>query len=349
MLRGEQEGGSLGPHAAKNPVVLSEHLACIDILGRPAIERTIERLRQAEIEAVSVIVDSSVHGQKAFVKELKNVECQIVSETSLAVRNKLKEYANQGIEHSFVATANLYAETDFLDLFYFHREGRHPVTHARDREGPLDLCVVDCEKAQDEDLENLFGAQENNGSSYFIREYVNRLNHVADLRRIISDVFRKRCAMRPTGHEVKSGIWVDDEAEIHRKARIVSPAYIGRGVTLREDTLVTRCSNVEESCYVDYGTVIEDSSILENTHIGIWLDVCSSIADGNTLVSLKRDVALEITDPSVMRSTVSRETKSGQVLNKLPGAESEVLAVHKKVELPAQEVCSWQPILSRGE
>ncbi|MGB7133004.1 MAG: hypothetical protein WBD59_19485, partial [Candidatus Sulfotelmatobacter sp.] len=49
-------------------------------------------------------------------------------------------------------------------------------------------------------------------------------------------------------------------------------------------------------------TVVENSSILQNTEIGICLDVCHAIANGNKLLSLDRDVVIEISDPAVMRS-----------------------------------------------
>jgi anti-sigma B factor antagonist len=65
---------------------------------------------------------------------------------------------------------------------------------------------------------------------------------------------------------------------------------------------VTRFSSIERDCCVDCGTVVEDSSILANTNVGIWLDVCHAVVSGNKLLSLGRDVAVEIFDASLMRS-----------------------------------------------
>jgi hypothetical protein len=47
--------------------------------------------------------------------------------------------------------------------------------------------------------------------------------------------------------------------------------------------------------------VVEDSSVLSNSYVGIGLDVAHSIVDGNNLLNLERDVTLEISDPCVMR------------------------------------------------
>ena len=116
--------------------------------------------------------------------------------------------------------------------------------------------------------------------------------------------------MRPSGTELKPGIWVDEGADIHRRARIVAPAYIGRDTQVNEDTVITRCTNIERGCCVDYGTVIENSSILPNSHIGIWLDVCYAVVNGSKLMSLSRNVTLEISDRSILRANGSSKRES---------------------------------------
>ena len=85
---------------------------------------------------------------------------------------------------------------------------------------------------------------------------------------------------------------------MHKRARVVAPAYIGRGSNILEDASITRFSSIEKDCFVDCGTVIEESSILANTHIGIWLDVCHAIVEGNKILSLGRDVMIEISIPA---------------------------------------------------
>jgi NDP-sugar pyrophosphorylase family protein len=85
----------------------------------------------------------------------------------------------------------------------------------------------------------------------------------------------------------------------------VAPAYIGRGSRIREDTLITRCSNIESFSSVDYGTVIEDSSILANSYVGIWLDVSHAVVQGNRLLNLERNVLLEFSDTSLIRENTT--------------------------------------------
>jgi NDP-sugar pyrophosphorylase family protein len=307
VIGAESESESFCSSALQGAGTLApQPLACTDLLGRSMVERAIERFARADAEAVTVLVaaDNRLFAVPV-VRGFDHVQITIVQveDVFAGIARTLKVYSDRGIGHAFVASANLYAETDLLDLFYFHREARQPATRCLDSEGPLDLWVVDCQKALKSDLETLFTTPEEWRVSYFTRDYVNRLEEAKDVRRLVSDALSGGCAMRPSGREMRPGIWVEERAEIHRGARIVAPAFIGRGAKVQQDTLITRCSNIERDCCIDCGTVIEDSSILANTTVGIWLDVCHAVASGNKLLSLGHDVVVEISDPSVMRST----------------------------------------------
>lgn len=345
---GDESFRSVTPQENGKASLLAEPLACVDVIGYSMLERTVERFVRAGVETVSVLVPANLSSLvKPFTNIFDNVKVQIVGDVFSAITDKITQYSSDGIEDAFVVSANLYTETDLLDLYYFHREARQTATRAFDWQVPLDLWVVNCARARGLDLDNLL--LQAKGASYFIREYVNRLTHPRDLRRMVTDALRGRCAIRPSGAEIKPGIWVEEGADIHRRARIVAPAYIGRGSQVKEDTLVTRCSSIERDCYIDYGTVVEDSSILANTHIGIWLDVCHGVANGNKLMNLGRDVILEISDPSILRAISSHRPEPTDTLNvsdQTPenethpvGAESLEVAPQQK-EPPAPK--AWQ-------
>ncbi len=328
--------GTTNPAVVADETFLSEPFSCVDVLGRSILERTVDRLIQAECAVVNVLVSAEVADRvRPLSGKWKNVRFQSVSDVAAATRSKLRDCARAGIEQCFVMSAAVYAETDFLDLFHFHRESRRPVTRSVDREGPLDLWVVNCDDAQNLDFSHLSGSADAIGSSYFIREYVKRVGHPRDLRQLAVDMLQNRCAVRPPGRELKPGVWIDERAEVHRRARIVAPAYIGRGSKVRQDALVTRCSSIEENCCIDCGTVVEDSSILANTHVGIWLDVCHAIAAGNLFLSLNRDVALEIADSAVIRINSSgKRTKGAELgLTRLEEEESAIPDIQQSVAL----------------
>jgi NDP-sugar pyrophosphorylase family protein len=203
-----------------------------------------------------------------------------------------------------------YADIDLKEFLQFHRDQRQIVTRACDREGTLDAWVIDTAVLSEAvDLSTLL--RTSGTAQYFVNGYVNRLQHPRDLRRLVVDSFSNRCRLRPTGAEIRPGVWLEEGAQVHRDARIVAPAFIGRGARIAEQCLITRSSNVESSCQIDYGTVVEDSSILSNSYVGIGLDLSHSIVDGSNLMNLERDLTLEIADPCVIRpNRNSRQEKN---------------------------------------
>jgi carbonic anhydrase/acetyltransferase-like protein (isoleucine patch superfamily) len=283
--------------------LLTEPLPCVEIAGRSLMERTVDRLLSAGVEAISILVEGEISRNVPMLRSFCNkVRVQAADDVGSAIAETLSDYSRNGIEHSFISWARTYVETDLLDLFYFHREGRQPITRAFNCEGPLALWVVDCTNAQLLPLESSLEKAECGGACYFVREYVKRLKSAGDLREFAEDVLCRRCEARPSGKEIRPGIWIDDGAGVHRKSRLVAPVYIGRGVEVAEDALITRFSSIEGDCFVDCGTVIEKSSILANTHVGIWLDVCNAVVSGNKMLSLDHEVMIEISDPSIMRA-----------------------------------------------
>jgi len=317
--------------------LLSESLECVEVAGCSLAERMIERFAAVNLETVCLLVESETLAPR-FRGKFANLEVRAVSEVNAAIREALSGYSQQGIDHAFISSANAYVETDLLYLFCFHREARQAVTKTIDREGPLGLWVVDCAKTQALPMENfLEDAGQNRNSEYFIREYVKRLNHPGDLRQFASDMLRGRCRTGPCGREVRPGVWLDEEAEIHRRARIVAPAYIGCESKVQADALITRFSNIERDCCIECGTVVEDSSVLANTSVGIWLDLCHAVVSGNMLLNLEREVLIEIPDPRVLRPTIA-----GRKFVPKPSERGEAVETVSDLQEPGRLPDTWQ-------
>ncbi|MGB7147877.1 MAG: hypothetical protein WBD45_01935 [Terriglobales bacterium] len=303
----ENVGSPEASRVERTDFLASGPLTCVEILGRSVVERTIERFVKADVETISVQVEAgALHLLPTFRNSFSNVEIRVVDDVWTGVAQALQAYSEQGIDYAFVCRANAYLEADLVDLFQFHRQTRQVVTRASDSEGFLDLWISGCgEPAQtmfaDPETTPRTGKDGGWPVTYFVKEYVNRLVHPRDLRRLVADAFRRRCEVTPVGREIRPGVWVDEGAQIDRRARVVAPAYLGCKSTIREDTLITRFSNIESFSFVDYGTVIEDSSILTNTYVGIWLDMCHAVVQGNQLLNLAHNVSLEIADPSLIR------------------------------------------------
>jgi NDP-sugar pyrophosphorylase family protein len=312
--KGRDLPDSTASEGRRQPALVEGPLACVEILGKSLLERTIEGLLSSDLDVVSVVLDEDVAECMPFaLLPADRLKLQVVEDVWVTAAQRLCEFAETGIDHAFICNGNAYVECDLVDLLQFHRSRRQAITRAFSRDGVLDLWVVDCARVKETNLGFLFDREQEPSVSpcYFVREYVNRLTHPGDIRRLVVDAFRRHCHVQPVGHETRPGVWVDEGANIHKRARIVAPAYIGRRSRVLEDTLITRYSNVESLCHIDYGTVIEDSSILASSYVGIWLDVSHTIVRGNKLLNLGRNVVLEISDSSMLRGleAVSKDVK----------------------------------------
>jgi NDP-sugar pyrophosphorylase family protein len=291
----------LGPAGAQPAL-----LACVEILGRSVLERMVELFLASDAEFVSVLVHSRIsHLLPEFRQSYPKVKVVASEDLASALVETVKNYCDNGIDYALVSTAGAYAECDFIDLLWFHRGSRRPITRVVNHKSDADLWIIDCAKAQNTDLVSaISAAKDYDSASYMVSEYVNPLASLADVRQLAVDAFNGRCSVRPAGREVRPGVWVDDKTDIHKRARILAPAYIGRSSRICEDTVITRCSTVESLCHIDYGTVVEDSSVLSGSYVGIWLDVSHSVVCANQLFNLRRDVVLEIPDGSILGPNV---------------------------------------------
>jgi NDP-sugar pyrophosphorylase family protein len=281
-----------------------EALAFADLLGRSVLEHTIDRLRAVDVKLISLVVHSDLAASiPAFRRPLENPAMRVADDSRPAVAQLLEECRKNGCESALVLKPTAYVEADLSDLLDFHRQGRRSVTRASDREGSLDLWAVSCNATEDTGASSLNAALSQPGSvpsSYFVKEYVRRLAHPGDFRQLITDAFLSRCNLHPFGEQRRPGIWTDRGVEIRHGARIVGPAYLGARCAIGERAVITRFSNIERDSYIDYGTVVESSSVLPNTYVGVWLDVRRSIVHGNNLLNLERGVLVEVSDPRLL-------------------------------------------------
>jgi hypothetical protein len=124
-----------------------------------------------------------------------------------------------------------------------------------------------------------------------------------DVRQLVVDAFSGRHSVRPSGRQTKPGVWVDDNAKLHPRARVQGPAYIGCGAKIHASAAIARFSNVERGCHIDRGTVVTDASILANTYLGAWLDVSDAVVCGSKVTHLGHNVTVDIPDARLIRKT----------------------------------------------
>jgi len=320
--RGEAETQrqSSYPGASSRLSTWNSCLASVPILGCSTIVRTVDYLKQNGVDEVSVFGGRSrgpVAGPNACT-----AQNDAAKDAWRAASRQLNIYRQDGLETVLILNTVEYVECELASFIGQHRQQENVVTRAIDREGTLDCWAVDPQRFAGE--ENLVAALDGvNFGECEISGYANRLQTPYDLRRLAADLLGGKCRMRPAGTESRPGVWVDEGAQIARGARIVAPVYIGRNVQIADDCLITRSSNIESSSFVDFGTAVEDSSILSNTYIGIGLDLCHSIVDGEDMLNLHHEVRLRITDPVVMR----RNSPVGQQKERLVQSEMSAMGL----------------------
>jgi len=272
--------------------------ASVSVLGSSSVVRTGEYLRQSGFQEVAMLGGRSHCTVTASLAEIQD-------QTWRKAANQLREYHQNGLETLLIIRADAYVECDLALFIAHHQQEGRAITRAVDQEGVLDMWAIDLSRFEGTDdlLSTLASANEGHCE---ITGYVNRLETPQDFRRMATDLMTRKCKTRPRGTETRPGVWIDDGAQISRGARIVAPAYIGREVRIADDCLITRCSNIESWSHVDFGTAVEDSSILTNTYVGIGLDLSHSIVDGDELLNLHHEVRLHISDPVVMRRNSPR-------------------------------------------
>jgi carbonic anhydrase/acetyltransferase-like protein (isoleucine patch superfamily) len=283
-------------------------LSFIDLFGRSVLEHIIEKLLRLHVKLTSVIVPPELASSiPIFRGALGDLTVHVADNPLPAIAEILEHYWKNGCGRALVAKPTAYIEADFPDLLDFHDQTERAVTRASDREGPLDLWVMNCgprEEIAGGSLTAALVQPDYFPASYFVKEYVRRISSPQDFRQLVTDAFLARCTLNPTGEQRRPGIWVDQGVEIRRGARIVGPAYLGARCTIGERAVITRFSNIERDSYIDYGTVIENSSVLPNTYVGIWLDLRRSLVHGNQLLNLERGVLVEVSDQHLLRSNL---------------------------------------------
>jgi carbonic anhydrase/acetyltransferase-like protein (isoleucine patch superfamily) len=117
--------------------------------------------------------------------------------------------------------------------------------------------------------------------------------------------FAGECSIRPSGEEIKPGVWASNTATVHRRARLLAPSFIGRHAKIRAAAVVTRGSVIEHHAVVDCGTVVENSSVLPHCYVGAGLDVSQSVVGLRQIWSVPRNVSVEIQDERLIGVTPS--------------------------------------------
>lgn len=278
-------------------------LALLDIAGKSLVEHTSERLRRAGIDGITVVCEK--HPQNSAHLFTPNpVKRVMVERESLwnACEDVFSDLAQTGAEVVLVQRLGAYVQLDLEQFLQFHLDRRAHVSAVFDGDGSLDLVAISASRRNDAAF--LFRRRLKEfrvpPARYLFNGLINRMRHAADLRRLTYDVLLQRTELSPAGEQIRPGIWAGRGVRIERGARIVAPAYLGTGAKIRAAALVTRASCVGHHAEIDCGTIIDASSVLPFSYVGAALELANCVAGFKRLVSLERNVEVEIADAKLL-------------------------------------------------
>jgi carbonic anhydrase/acetyltransferase-like protein (isoleucine patch superfamily) len=281
--------------------------ACLDVLGMSVEERVVQRLRRFGVTICSLITDSPAEAQPFLRCRSLDARTRPMHAASeqlwQAAEQEFQRCAEDGAELVVVLRLGAYVEVDYEEMIQHHLDRRSCVTQAVDADkSALDLFVLSASARMDaaELFQSRLQRLRRDSEAFQVKGYVNRLHSGSDLRRLAVDGLLGRNAVAPQGREVKPGIWLGPGARVHKKARVVAPAYVGSGSKIRASALITRGTAVEQHAVVDCGTVVENTTILPFTCLGAGLDAMHCVVGFRRVAHLARNVEVELHDEKLV-------------------------------------------------
>lgn len=96
--------------------------------------------------------------------------------------------------------------------------------------------------------------------------------------------------------EVSPGVWIGLRAEVHPRAQLVAPCWIGDYVRVAADAQIGPGAILDDRVVVDVGARVAESSIGPDTYVGKYVSVERSLASGATLVNWRNGSHVEVPD-----------------------------------------------------
>lgn len=276
--------------------------ALLEVAGKSALDRTLERLRHFGLQHITVVSDSDAAAQNANGHG-GNYLTAMRERFWRAAENAFNDMVQDGVELVLLVSLGEYAEIDLEGLVQFHLDSQARVSQVCQEGGQL-LEVFCISASRRNDAASLFRSQLTKcrvDCPLFLHTgYFNPLKDSRDLRQFAIDILTLKTQTQPSGMQIRPGVWMERGARLEKGARVLAPAFIGAFSKIRAHAVITRCSAIEHHVQVDLGTVIENSTVLPYCRVGAGLDVAHSVVGPGILAHLRRDVTVEIPDPKLI-------------------------------------------------
>lgn len=279
-------------------------LTFFPVLGQVPLRLMAENLLQSGCDTVTVLHTEAMPVELQPELRLDRVAVKQVSDVWRAAEEEFSGAAQGGTELVLVLRASHYMEVDVDALLQFHLDKQARVSRVQHASGALPFFVISASRRND--AAALFRSQMEKSRHPLVEfesaAYAIGLNDPAAMRQLALDSFELKTAMRPVGREVRPGIWVADGARIDKGARLVAPCYVGAQSRIRASAVLTRGTSVEHHSEIDCGSVVENSTVLPCSYIGVGLDVSHSVLRFDQLANIRRKVTLTVPDAHFARA-----------------------------------------------
>lgn len=104
---------------------------------------------------------------------------------------------------------------------------------------------------------------------YVTDAYWMDAGHPAGYARALDDVLNGRVPhLRPQGTEVQPGVWVAPGAQLHAKAKLTAPVYVGAGARVDQEAKLGPVTAVEGPCRIARGAAVSFGAVFPDTYVG---------------------------------------------------------------------------------
>ncbi len=122
---------------------------------------------------------------------------------------------------------------------------------------------------------------------YVMDEYWCDVGTIPQYMEAQHHVLSGETVLRPTGQEVRPGVWVGEGTVIDDSAQIVPPVCIGRNSRVKRNSQVGPYTVLGDSTLVEEGATIERSVVWDSSYLGLDVSVRSAVIGSR--VTIKRD------------------------------------------------------------
>jgi len=129
------------------------------------------------------------------------------------------------------------------------------------------------------------------------------IGNLSDYRNAHFDALLGKVKVDICGREVEEGVWLGDEVEIHKTARVTAPIFVGDGTDVRRNAALGRFSVIGDQSLVDEGASVARSILGSGTFVGRAARVTDCVVgDGYRLldqISLQNRVVVDGSDKQI--------------------------------------------------